>query len=72
MYLVELAQAFASQVLKPGGGFLTKIFQGEGFDEYLKSLRPHFDKVVSRKPDSSRGRSREVFLLCIGYRNLPE
>jgi len=68
MYLAELAVDFAKTVLKPGGDFLTKIFQGEGFDEYLKVLRESFDKVVIRKPAASRSKSREVYMLARGYR----
>ncbi|EAQ66543.1 cell division protein FtsJ [Marinomonas sp. MED121] len=63
MYLVELALDMASQVLRPGGNFLVKVFQGEGFDEYLKTMRGMFTSVVTRKPESSRARSREVYLL---------
>lgn len=66
MYLCELALDLALQVLKPGGDFLIKIFQGEGFDEYLKEVRSHFDKVVMRKPASSRDSSREQYLLARG------
>ena len=64
MYLAELALDFAREVLKPGGDFLVKVFQGEGFDEYLKVLRAEFTRVVTRKPKASRGRSREVYLLA--------
>ena len=63
MYLVELALDMASQVLRPGGNYLVKVFQGEGFDEYLKAMRGMFTSVVTRKPDASRARSREVYLL---------
>ncbi|MGR0278033.1 23S rRNA (uridine(2552)-2'-O)-methyltransferase RlmE [Marinomonas dokdonensis] len=63
MYLVELALDMAAQVLRPGGNFLVKVFQGEGFDEYLKTMRAQFASVVTRKPDASRARSREVYLL---------
>ncbi|MCK8515901.1 23S rRNA (uridine(2552)-2'-O)-methyltransferase RlmE [Methylonatrum kenyense] len=68
MYLVELALDFARDVLKPGGDFLVKTFQGEGFDPFLKTLRSEFDRVVSRKPEASRGRSREIYLLARGRR----
>lgn len=68
MYLAELALDLAEKVLKPGGDFLTKVFQGEGFDEYLKALRSRFDTVVTRKPKASRPRSREVYLLARNYR----
>jgi 23S rRNA (uridine2552-2'-O)-methyltransferase len=68
MYLVELALDMARQVLKPGGNYAAKVFQGEGFDEYLKDMRSSFQKVVTRKPDSSRARSREVYLVAKGYK----
>jgi len=67
MYLAELALEFATQTLKPGGSFLTKVFQGEGFDSYLKQLRQTFKVVASRKPRASRARSREMYLLAQGY-----
>ena len=63
MYLVELALDLAREVLRPGGQFLVKIFQGEGFDTYLKAMRESFASVSTRKPDASRARSREVYLL---------
>ncbi|WP_415899951.1 23S rRNA (uridine(2552)-2'-O)-methyltransferase RlmE [Neptuniibacter sp. QD48_11] len=68
MYLVELALDMAREVLKPGGTFVAKVFQGEGFDQYLKDMRTSFNKVVTRKPDSSRARSREVYLLGKGFK----
>jgi 23S rRNA (uridine2552-2'-O)-methyltransferase len=71
MYLCELALDFAGQVLRPGGDFLIKIFQGEGFDLYHKQVRTLFDKVQMRKPLSSRDRSREQYLLARGFRGAP-
>jgi 23S rRNA (uridine2552-2'-O)-methyltransferase len=68
MYLCELALDLAGQVLRPGGDFLIKIFQGEGFDQYHKQVRQMFDKVQMRKPLSSRDRSREQYLLARGFR----
>ncbi|MCY4045792.1 MAG: 23S rRNA (uridine(2552)-2'-O)-methyltransferase RlmE [Cellvibrionales bacterium] len=68
MYLVELALDLARQVLKPNGVFLTKVFQGEGFDDLLADVRCSFTKVMIRKPGSSRARSREVFLLAKGFK----
>nr|WP_244272304.1 23S rRNA (uridine(2552)-2'-O)-methyltransferase RlmE [Halomonas aestuarii] len=68
MYLVELALDLARQTLSPGGTFLAKVFQGEGFDEFLKELRGSFKRVVTRKPEASRARSREVYLLAEGFR----
>ncbi|MCG7599446.1 23S rRNA (uridine(2552)-2'-O)-methyltransferase RlmE [Halomonas sp. McH1-25] len=68
MYLVELALDLARQTLRPGGGFLAKVFQGEGFDDFLKELRGSFTRVVTRKPEASRARSREVYLLAEGFK----
>ena len=68
MYLCELAVDFAAQVLKPGGCLLMKIFQGEGFESLLQVVRQQYDKVITRKPDASRGRSREVYWLCQGFK----
>ncbi|MFD2191923.1 23S rRNA (uridine(2552)-2'-O)-methyltransferase RlmE [Pistricoccus aurantiacus] len=68
MYLVELALDLARRTMAPGGSFLAKVFQGEGFDAYLKMLRRDFRRVVTRKPNASRARSREVYLLAEGYR----
>lgn len=68
MYLVELALDMARKVLKPGGSFVAKVFQGEGFDEYLQDCRSSFTKVVTRKPDSSRARSREVYIVGKGFK----
>lgn len=64
MYLVELAVDFARELLKPGGTFICKVFQGEGFDALVQSLRQDFGRVVVRKPKASRPRSREVYLVA--------
>ena len=66
MYLAELALSFAGQWLRPGGDFLSKVFQGEGFDGFLLLCRSEFDNVVIRKPKASRPRSREVYVLGRG------
>ena len=68
LYLAELALDFAQQCLRPGGDFLVKAFQGEGFDTYLKALRSAFTSVVPRKPRASRPRSAEQYLLARNYR----
>jgi 23S rRNA (uridine2552-2'-O)-methyltransferase len=68
MYLVELALDFALENLGKQGAFLVKVFQGEGFDVFLKTMRERFQKVVTRKPDASRARSREVYLLGRGLK----
>jgi len=64
MYLAELALDFCQKTLSQNGDFLVKVFQGEGFDAYLKMLRGEFRKVIVRKPKASRPRSREVYLLA--------
>jgi len=68
MYLAELALDMAKQVLKPGGSIIFKVFQGEGFDELLREMRPAFGQTVTRKPASSRSRSREVYLVAKSYK----
>ncbi len=68
MYLAELAVEFSRHVLKPGGKLLIKVFQGEGFDSLMKSLRESFTSVKTRKPEASRSRSNEVYLLAVGFR----
>lgn len=66
MYLVELALDMATQILPSGGNFVAKVFQGEGFDEYIASVRQEFSKVLVRKPKASRARSREVYVIGKG------
>ncbi|MBS0487325.1 MAG: 23S rRNA methyltransferase, partial [Proteobacteria bacterium] len=66
MHLVELAQEFAAVHLKPGGAFVVKLFQGRGFDEYLKNLRKAYQRVSMRKPKASRARSPEVYAIATG------
>lgn len=63
MHLAELALEFAARTLKPGGSFLVKVFQGEGFDSFLLEMRKTFVQVVVRKPKASRDRSTETYLL---------
>jgi 23S rRNA (uridine2552-2'-O)-methyltransferase len=80
MYLAELALDLAQKVLfhngksDQNGSFLVKVFQGEGFEEYMAALRTLFEKVQVRKPSASRGRSREVYLLARGAKHykMPE
>jgi 23S rRNA (uridine2552-2'-O)-methyltransferase len=62
--LAELALETALELLKPKGDFVTKLFQGEGFDVYLQQLRQYFQKVLIRKPKASRPESREVYLVA--------
>jgi 23S rRNA (uridine2552-2'-O)-methyltransferase len=63
-YLAELALEFASQYLKPGGNLLVKLFHGQGFDPFVQRCREAFESVLVRKPQASRPRSREVYLLA--------
>ncbi len=69
MYLCELALDFARQVLRPGGAFVTKAFQGEGFDEFVRELRGGFQRMATRKPKASRPKSREVYLVATGFKS---
>jgi len=66
IYLVELALDFAKTHLVEGGTFLAKVFQGEGFEDLLKDCKTHFKTVKMRKPDASRDRSSEMYLLAQG------
>jgi 23S rRNA (uridine2552-2'-O)-methyltransferase len=66
MHLAELAMDFADRHLKPGGTFLIKLFQGVGFDDYVRQLRRRYAKVAIRKPAASRKRSPEVYALAQG------
>ncbi|MFA7300286.1 MAG: 23S rRNA (uridine(2552)-2'-O)-methyltransferase RlmE [Sideroxydans sp.] len=66
MYLAELALDFAAKHLVGGGSFVVKVFQGAGFEGYLKLMRNHFEKVVVRKPKASRDRSSEQYLVGLG------
>ena len=64
MALAELAHAFAMEVLSDKGRLLVKVFQGAGFDEYKRALHEQFKRVQVRKPEASRDRSRELYLLA--------
>ncbi|MFT6733727.1 MAG: 23S rRNA (uridine2552-2'-O)-methyltransferase [Polaribacter sp.] len=67
MYLVELALDLALQTLRKDGGFLVKVFQGAGFDEFNKQVKKHFKVIKIRKPKASRARSREVYIYGLGF-----
>jgi 23S rRNA (uridine2552-2'-O)-methyltransferase len=67
--LSELALDFAQKFLKPNGCFLVKVFQGDEFDAFVKLMRSHFVKVATKKPDASRGESREVYLFGRGLKS---
>ena len=69
MYLVELATDLAIRALAPGGAFITKVFQGEGFENWFREIRGRFDRVTTRKPSASRPRSREVYIVATGFRS---
>lgn len=68
MYLVELALDMCRDVLAYNGNFIVKVFQGEGFEEYLKQVRAMFKTVKIRKPEASRARSREVYIVAMGMK----
>ncbi|GAA0340675.1 23S rRNA (uridine(2552)-2'-O)-methyltransferase RlmE [Morganella psychrotolerans] len=68
MYLVELALDMCRSALAPGGSLIIKVFQGDGFDQYLRDVRSLFTKVKVRKPDASRARSREVYIVATGWK----
>ncbi len=67
--LCERAFFIAQNVLKPKGNFLCKIFQSHEADEFLRSLRPHFEFVKTAKPEASKSKSKEVYYVCMGYKN---
>ena len=68
MHLAELGLEFSRNWLKPEGAFLVKVFQGYGFDDFVREMRQIFKTVSSRKPDASRDRSAEVYLLGKGLK----
>ncbi len=68
MYLVELALDMAQSILKPGGAFVAKLFHGAGFDDYVKTVRQQYSKVTMRKPEASRARSRETYIVATGFK----
>ena len=68
MYLAELALEFCAGRLNFGGNFLVKVFQGSGFEQFLHTMRATFKQVLTRKPEASRGRSSEIYLLGLGKR----
>lgn len=69
--LGELAVDFAVKFLKPNGAFLVKVFQGDGFEPFVKFMRSKFQKVAAKKPDASRDESREVYLFARGLKSPP-
>ncbi len=67
MHLCELALDFCEQRLRPGGGFVCKVFHGEGFDDWMRQVKADFGRAVTRKPKASRPKSREVYLVAGNY-----
>jgi 23S rRNA (uridine2552-2'-O)-methyltransferase len=67
IYLAELTLDLARKVIKPGGFMLVKLFHGQGFDDYVATVKQCFGKVKVRKPKASRPRSRETYLLAGNY-----
>lgn len=67
LYLAELALELAGVVLKPDGAMLVKVFQGAGLDAFQKELKACFRSVKVRKPQASRARSAELYLLAEGF-----
>jgi 23S rRNA (uridine2552-2'-O)-methyltransferase len=68
MLLAELAHDLAQRILKQGGSFLVKVFQGEGSDAFIQGLKQDFKEVLQRKPKASRPRSREIYVLARGFK----
>lgn len=68
MQLAELALEFAAKTLRPGGTFLLKAFQGEGFPELRRTMQAHFERVATRKPRASRAESREIYQLGLTFK----
>lgn len=68
MYLAELALDFAGQVLQERGNMVVKLFQGEGFQEYIAAVRSRFESVRMRKPPASRAGNRETYLVARNFR----
>ncbi len=67
IYLAELARDVCKEMLKNDGNFICKLFQGDGFDEYIKETRRYFKKVSVFKPDASRTDSSEIFMIAKGF-----
>jgi len=67
MHLCELALDFCTRQLRPGGGFVCKVFHGEGFDGWMREVKSRFGRAQTRKPEASRANSREVYLVAGNY-----
>lgn len=68
MHLAELGLEFSRNWLKPSGAFLVKVFQGYGYEDFVREMKEVFKSVSTRKPDASRDRSAEVYLLGKGLK----
>jgi 23S rRNA (uridine2552-2'-O)-methyltransferase len=68
MYLAELAIDLTTKVMRAEGVFIAKLFQGEGFDQFVRDVRTVFNSVSLKKPDASRAKSREVYLVAKGLK----
>ena len=68
MYLLELSQDLVDRVLKPKGSFVGKLFQGQGTDQWLAEQRQRYHRLVVKKPQASRPRSREVYVIATGFK----
>ncbi|WWP00171.1 MAG: 23S rRNA (uridine(2552)-2'-O)-methyltransferase RlmE [Candidatus Dasytiphilus stammeri] len=68
IFLAKMALKICNIALDFNGGFLVKMFYGEGFDEYLQNIRTLFKKVRTRKPEASRTRSSEVYIVATGFK----
>ena len=68
MHLAELGLEFSRNWLKPSGSFLVKVFQGYGYEDFVREMKEVFKSVSTRKPDASRDRSAEVYLLGKGLK----
>jgi len=68
IYLCELSLDMARTILKPGGSFVAKVFQGDGSDAFVNDVKSSFKQVKIRKPKASRPRSREVYVVALGFK----
>ncbi len=68
MYLVELALEMCREVLIQNGSFIVKVFMGADYEAFMQEVRKMFKVVKTRKPDSSRSRSREVYIVATGFK----
>ena len=67
--LCQVALNISKKVLKRNGNFVFKIFQGENFNEFLKEVKEYFNFVKSVKPEASKKSSKEMYIICLGYKS---